>query len=98
LATIATLEIHLKPDVVDEAPAVLHRILEETRAFDGCLGVRVIQDKDDPTHFIAVEEWESLAKDSAYREWRAGEGAAPALPALLARAPSLSICEIRSDI
>ncbi len=98
MATTTILDMRFKPDAVDEAQDLLKRVLAETRAFDGCLGVRVIQDKDDPTHLIAVEEWESLEKDGAYREWRAGDGAITELPGLLAGAPSLSICEPRSDI
>jgi quinol monooxygenase YgiN len=98
MATTTILDMHFKPDAVDEAQGLLKRILDETRDFDGCLGVKVIQDKDDPAHLIAVEEWESLEKDGAYREWRAGDGAIPELPGLLAGAPSLSICEARSDI
>ena len=98
MATTSIFEIHFKPDAVDQAPALLHRILEETRAFDGCLGVTVLQDKDEPGHLIAIEEWESLEKDGAYREWRAGDGAIPELPDLLAVPPNLAICETRSDI
>ena len=98
MAVTSILDMHFKPDSIDEVPAILRRILEETRGFDGCLGVTVIEDKDDPTHLIAVEQWESLEKDAAYRQWRAGDGAATDLPGLLAGAPSLTICENRSDI
>jgi quinol monooxygenase YgiN len=98
LATTTILDMRFKPDLIEEAEGLLQKILAETRDFDGCLGVKVIQDKDDPTHLIAVEEWESLEKDGAYREWRAGDGAITELPALLASAPSLSICEPRTDI
>jgi quinol monooxygenase YgiN len=98
LASTAILELRIKSDAVDEGLEVIHRILAETRAFDGCLGVTLIQDNADPAHLIAIEEWESLEKDSAYREWRAGDGAMPDLPALLAGAPSLSIGVARSDI
>jgi heme oxygenase (mycobilin-producing) len=61
---------------IAEGRAVLHTVLGETRAFDGCLGVKVIEDSTDPAHVVAIEQWESLEKDAAYREWRAGEGAA----------------------
>jgi quinol monooxygenase YgiN len=98
LPSTAILELRLKPDSVDEGLGVVHRILGETRAFDGCLGVTVIQDGSDPAHLVAIEEWESLEKDSAYREWRAGEGAIPDLAALLAAAPSLTVGEARADL
>jgi quinol monooxygenase YgiN len=98
LATTAILELRLKPDSVDEGLEVVHRILGETRAFDGCLGVTVIQDAADPAHLLAIEEWESPEKDAAYREWRAGDGAAPDLAAAVAGAPSLTVGEARADI
>jgi quinol monooxygenase YgiN len=98
LAITALLELNLKPDVVEEGLAVIHRTLEETRAFDGCLGVSVIQDASDPAHLVAVEEWESLEKDAAYREWRAGDGAAVDLPELLAGPPSLTVGETLADV
>lgn len=96
MPSTALLEVRLKPDMVDEGLKVVHEVLEETRAFDGCLGVTVIQDSSDPAHLVAIEEWESLEKDAAYREWRAGEGAATALAPLLAGPPSLIVGEAQS--
>ncbi len=98
MATTAILELRIKPDSVDESVEVLRRILGETRAFDGCLGVTVIQDAGDPAHVVAIEEWESLERDAAYREWRAGDGAMPELAAILAGPPSLIVGEARADI
>jgi quinol monooxygenase YgiN len=98
LASTALLEVRLKPDAVEEGLKVVHGVLEETRAFDGCLGVTVIQDEADPAHLVAIEEWESLEKDSVYRKWRAGEGAAVDLAPLLAGAPSLTIGVALTDV
>jgi heme oxygenase (mycobilin-producing) len=98
MAVTSLLEVNLKPDSLDEGMSVLHDVLAETRAFDGCLGVTVIQDSTDPTRLVAVEQWESLEKDAAYREWRAGEGAATALAPLLTGPPALIVGEPRDDI
>jgi quinol monooxygenase YgiN len=98
MPSTAVLELRLKPDTLDEGLAIVQRILGETRAFDGCLGVTVIQDAADPAHLVAVEEWESLEKDTAYRKWREGDGAMPDLVAQLAGAPSLLIGEARADL
>jgi quinol monooxygenase YgiN len=94
------LDLQLKPDAVDAALPILQGVLADTRAFDGCLGVTVIQDTTDPTRFIAVERWQSLEHDTAYRQWRAGDGAAglSALPSLLAGPPKLTIATDRDDI
>jgi heme oxygenase (mycobilin-producing) len=92
------LELRLKPDSVDEGLAVLGDVLDETRAFDGCHEVTVIQDSADPAHVVAIEQWESLEKDAAYREWRAGEGAATALAPFLTGPPSLIVGQPREDV
>jgi quinol monooxygenase YgiN len=98
MPSTAILELQLKPDSVEEGLKVVHKILGETREFDGCLGVTVIQDSSDPAHLVAIEEWESLEKDAAYREWRAGDGAMPDLAAQLAGAPNLVVGEARTDL
>lgn len=77
---ISQLEIKVLPDQVDSAGAVLTKILADTRAFEGCESVVVVTDVDDPTTFVAVETWASLAADDAYRRWREGEGAAGLAP------------------
>jgi heme oxygenase (mycobilin-producing) len=74
MKVISILECRFKPECVDAGADWLARVLTATRAFDGCLGVEVIQDSDDPARLIAVEQWASLEHDRAYRAWRAGEG------------------------
>ena len=90
MTVIATLELRLRPDRVDDAPAVLEEVLAETRAFAVNLGVEVLTDVQDPTHVTALERWESLEHDDAYRAWRSGDGQRPALGALLAAPPTLT--------
>jgi heme oxygenase (mycobilin-producing) len=100
MPSTAILDLRFNPDTLDEAREAVHRVLTETRAFDGCLGVTVIEDKDDPAHLVAVEEWESLDKDAAYRAWRAGDGATGMadLAPHIAGPPSLIVGEPRSDL
>ncbi len=90
MTIIATLDLRLKPELLDEARSVLGRALAETRAFDGNLGVDVLVDENDPAHWIAYETWESIEHDTAYRDFRAGAGAITALPPLLAGRPVLT--------
>ncbi|RRQ28313.1 antibiotic biosynthesis monooxygenase [Rhodococcus sp. Eu-32] len=90
MALIALLDLKLKPEILDDAKVVLGRVLGETRAFDGCLGVDVLIDEADETHWIAYERWESSDADAKYREFRAGPGKITDLAPLLAGAPSLT--------
>lgn len=91
------LDLRLKPEALVGAPAMLRDILAGTRAFDGCLGVDVLVDSEDPAHLILLERWASAEADAAYREWRAGAGATE-LGSLLASAPQVSKFETASDI
>jgi quinol monooxygenase YgiN len=91
MSITSILELQVKPEKVEEALAILERILVDTRAFDGCESVLVIQDHADPAHLISIETWKSLEHDTAYREWRAGDGAVPDLPGVLAAAPRLTV-------
>lgn len=91
MSTTSILELQIKPDRVDDALAILERILPDTRAFAGCRSVVLLQDHSDPTRLTAVETWASPADDAAYRTWRAGEGAIPELPEVLAGAPRLTV-------
>jgi quinol monooxygenase YgiN len=67
----ALLDLHVRPDAVAEAPAIIHQVLEATRGFEGNLGVDVLLDTEDETRFLLVEKWASLEADEAYRAWRA---------------------------
>jgi heme oxygenase (mycobilin-producing) len=74
MKVISLLECRFKPECIEAGTEWLTRALAATRAFDGCLGVEVIQDSEDPVRLIAVERWASLEHDQAYRAWRAAEG------------------------
>ena len=93
----AHLDLTLKAEALPTAPTVLREILSATRAFPGCLGVDVLVDSNDPAHVLVVEQWASLERDSAYRAWRAGEGAS-ALGDLLAAPPVLTHFEASAGI
>ena len=98
MAIIATLELRFDPAKIDQARALMHDVLAETRAFDGNLGVDVLVDSNDPAHWVAHETWESAEHDAAYREFRAGPGAITELGPLLAGAPVLTWFEVDDSI
>jgi quinol monooxygenase YgiN len=93
----AHLDLFLKTESLPTAPAVLRDILSDTRAFDGCLGVDVLVDSHDPAHVLVVEQWASREHDSAYRAWRAGDGAS-GLGELLAAPPVLTYFETSFEV
>lgn len=98
MAIIAILDLQLKPESLESAPAVLHATLTDTRAFPGCLGLTVLNDSADPTHVVVYETWESLEHDRAYRTWRASAEGASELGSLLAAPPRLTLFTVAEDI
>jgi heme oxygenase (mycobilin-producing) len=98
MAITAFFEIRVKPETLDQGVyAELHKILSDTRAFEGCLAVEVLIDSDDPTHIVAVEKWVSEEHDAAYRAWRAGDGKTNLAPYLASR-PTLTKFSSADDI
>lgn len=91
------LDLHLTPEGLTGAAAMLREILAETRAFEGCEGVDVLVDHQNPSHLVLAERWNSTEADEAYRHWRATDGATQ-LGTLLASAPTSSSFEIATDI
>ena len=98
MAVTALLDLHLRADALDQAPAIIAATLEDTRAFDGNLGIEVLTDVADPTHVTIVEHWESMQHDDAYRAWRATPEGASSLGDVLAGPPTLWRYEIQSTL
>jgi quinol monooxygenase YgiN len=90
MTVTSILDLHVKPEDAAGAPAVLRNVLTATRNFDGNLGVEVFLDTDDPTHFVVIEQWESLEVDTAYRAWRQTPEGASILGKHLAGAPTVT--------
>lgn len=98
MAVTAFLDLRLRADAPADAHEVIERILRDTRAFDGSLGLEVLVDVADPAHITVVERWASLERDDAYRAWRATPEGASGLGALLASAPVLTRYETRTTL
>jgi quinol monooxygenase YgiN len=90
VAITSILDLQLKAESVESAPAVIRATLTATRAFPGCQGVTVLVDSEDPAHVVLYETWESIDHDRAYRAWRASAEGASELGSILAAAPKLS--------
>ena len=68
------LELHLKPEVVDAVKGGFGKTLLDTRAFDGCEEISVLQSQDDPCKLVIVEQWASREHYEAYLAWRTERG------------------------
>lgn len=53
--------ITANPDKIDLVKAELLKLIETTRAEEGCINYDQHQDNENPTHFMFYENWESRA-------------------------------------
>lgn len=51
--------IKARPERVAEVRALLESLIEPTRREPGCVRYELLQNRNDPTDFTFVEEWES---------------------------------------
>ena len=51
--------IHAKPDKIELVKAELQKLIDVTRAEDGCIQYDLHQDNENPAHFMFYENWES---------------------------------------
>lgn len=69
------LTVHLKPENVGEIKSGLRDLLPDTRAFEGCEEISVIQSQDDPNTIVILEQWATRPDYEAYFKWRTDTGA-----------------------
>jgi quinol monooxygenase YgiN len=88
-------DLALVPQQALTVVAKLQDILPETRAYDGCQGVRLLIDQDEPGHIVLVEEWDSRQDHARYMEWRRTSGTSPFGPEALAAPPHIGYFDSR---
>lgn len=89
MACTVLLEIQLKADAIDTAKGAFKQILPDTRAYDGCQGVVVVENQEKPGNVVLVETWDSREKHEKYLGWRAETGVLDQLGAMCEGAPSI---------
>ena len=90
MSILVLLQISAQPDKVAALKAAFGGLLPDTRAYDGCEGITVHTDQDDPTRIVLLERWASRGHYERYFAWRVERGDLDALGALTAGPPSIS--------
>ena len=68
-----TLEMPVKPDMLEEYLNILKGALVETRSYKGCRSVTTLVDQE-TSSVVLVEEWDSVEDQQAYMAWRVETG------------------------
>ena len=93
MSTIVLLAMQVKPEAIDEMKAFLHRILPDTRAYDGCQGVDIYSNLDDTGNLVFYQRWDSRQHYEKYLAWRTEMGTATQLRAMAASPPRIRYFE-----
>jgi len=81
--------INAKPEKVGEVRELLHGLVGPTLKESGCVSYELLQNREDPTDFTFVEEWES---DAAFESHAASDhikSIGPKLQPVVADAPDI---------
>jgi quinol monooxygenase YgiN len=89
MACTVLLEVKLKPEAIETAKGAFKEILPDTRAYDGCQGVYVVENQDEAGNLVVVETWDSREKYEKYFAWRVETGVIDQLGAMCEGPPSL---------
>ena len=83
------LEFKAKEDAVESIRSYLREILPDTRSYDGCVGLNITQNLDDPTSFAVVEQWDTRKHYENYLQWRTDTGVLDKLAEMIDGEPSI---------
>ena len=73
MSVMITLEMPVKPDMLEEYLNILKGALVETRSYKGCISVTTLVDQE-TLSVLLIEEWDSVEDQQAYIAWRVETG------------------------
>ena len=73
MSVMVTLEMPVKPDMLEDYLNILKGALVETRSYKGCKSVITLVDQE-TSSVLLVEEWDSVEDQQAYMAWRVETG------------------------
>ena len=73
MSVMITLEMPVKPEMLEDYLNILKGALVETRSYKGCRSVTTLVDQE-TSSIVLVEEWDSAEDQQAYIAWRVESG------------------------
>jgi quinol monooxygenase YgiN len=68
------LEFNLKPEMAELVKGGMKDSLVDTRGFEGCEEVSIIENQDNPNQVLLLERWDTREHYEAYLKWRTDRG------------------------
>ena len=73
MSVMITLEMPVKPEMLEDYLNILKGALVETRSYKGCRSVTTLVDQE-TSSIVLGEEWDSVEDQQAYIAWRVETG------------------------
>ncbi len=73
MSVMITLEMPVKPEMLEDYLNILKGALVETRSYKGCRSVTTLVDQE-TSSIVLLEEWDSAEDQQAYIAWRVETG------------------------
>ena len=89
MSVMVFLEVQSSDESIEQLKATFKEILPDTRAYDGCQGVEIFDNQDDPNNLVLVEHWDSRQKYETYLGWRKETGMLNSLMSMTSAPPSI---------
>lgn len=74
MSVLVSLDLTVKPENAEELKNWFRDETQHTRGFDGCNGISIHSDQDDPNHLLVLGDWDSRQQHEKYLSWRAESG------------------------
>ena len=81
--------VKARPNKVNELLSVLSSLVEPTRKEPGCISYKLLQNNEDPTDFVLIEEWQSSTALQSHFATKHFKDALVKLPNLVAAEPDI---------
>lgn len=67
-------EGQIQSDKIADMKSYLAQIVPDTRSYDGCQGIDVYFNMDNPGNMVVLQQWESRGHFDKYLQWRKETG------------------------
>jgi quinol monooxygenase YgiN len=74
MSTHVVTEFKTKPGRAEELVQILSHALPDSLAHDGCEGIALRRNQDDPTNIVSFTQWASRRHYDDYLAWRTAAG------------------------
>ncbi len=83
------LELNVKPEEIENCRKWFSTNLPDTRGKKGCVSLVMVQNQDDPSNLMVLEQWDTKEDYENYLGWRGERGDMEVLGGMVASEPSI---------